>query len=77
MKVRVSYSFSQEYVCHSGVSQGGVLSPLLFLIYTVELPSLLKVSPYVTVQLFADDIKNYACYSEIFPINIHSSYPKF
>lgn len=34
MHVKVENSFSKSYPCTSGVPQGGVLSPLLFLIYT-------------------------------------------
>ncbi|KAK6055958.1 hypothetical protein COOONC_06534 [Cooperia oncophora] len=62
MTVRVGTSFSSRYPCTSGVPQGGVLSPLLFLIYTVELPQLLKTCPDIRVQIYADDIKVYCAY---------------
>ena len=37
MCVKVENSFSERYPCTSGVPQGGVLSPLLFLAYTYDL----------------------------------------
>lgn len=63
MHVKVENSFSKSYPCTSGVPQGGVLSPLLFLIYTYDLPSKLKTHPSVKVQLYADDIKVYGIYN--------------
>nr|CDJ87410.1 RNA-directed DNA polymerase (reverse transcriptase) domain containing protein [Haemonchus contortus] len=60
--VRVCTKYSSEFICTSGVPQGGVLSPLLFLIYTIELPQILKTCSDVHVQVYADDIKLYASY---------------
>lgn len=42
MTVRISRQSSKRYCCPSGVPQGGVPSLLLFLIYTIEMPLLLK-----------------------------------
>ncbi|VDL64430.1 unnamed protein product [Nippostrongylus brasiliensis] len=63
MVVRVKKSFSSTHCCTSGVPQGGVLSPLLFLIYTLELSALLKSSPDIGVQIYADDVKIYGVYN--------------
>lgn len=64
MTVRVKNSYSTRYQCTSGVPQGGVLSPLLFLMYTIELPMLLKTHPDIRVQMYADDIKLYCAYTQ-------------
>ncbi|EYC42787.1 hypothetical protein Y032_0518g2821 [Ancylostoma ceylanicum] len=52
------------YPVTSGVPQGGVLSPLLFIIYTREIPSVLSVSTRVEAVTYADDIKVYGTYCE-------------
>lgn len=62
MTVKVGNAFSDRCRCVSGVPQGAALSPLLFLIYTLELPHLLITSPSIRVQMFADDIKIYGIY---------------
>ncbi|KAK6043238.1 hypothetical protein COOONC_19259 [Cooperia oncophora] len=53
-----------EKVCYdklisklNGVPHGGALSPLLFLIYTLDLPKILKVHPSIEVKMFADASK--------------------
>lgn len=62
MTCKVNLAFSDLFTCTSGVPQGGVLSPLLFLIYTSELPSLLKTHPNIHIVMYADDIKVYGTY---------------
>ncbi|EYC28607.1 hypothetical protein Y032_0007g3312 [Ancylostoma ceylanicum] len=64
MTVRVNNNYSNRYACSSGVPQGAVISPLLFLAYTFDLPNFLKTSPLIKVQMYADDIKIYSCYNE-------------
>ncbi|KAK6012636.1 hypothetical protein OSTOST_22190, partial [Ostertagia ostertagi] len=55
--------FSNKIPCTSGVSQGGALSPLLFLMYTADLPEILKVRPSVKIRMCADDIRIYCSYA--------------
>lgn len=64
MTVRVGNEFSQRLCCTSGVPQGGVLSSLLFLLYTMDLPKLFSTSQFVKTKIFADDIKIYGIYNE-------------
>ncbi|EYC03347.1 hypothetical protein Y032_0094g2706 [Ancylostoma ceylanicum] len=73
MTVKVGQHFSKRYPCTSGVPQGGVLSPLLFIIYTMELPQLLRTSPDINVQVYADDIKVYGGYVEQNRDEVHSA----
>ena len=51
MKVLIEGETSEEAVVESGVSQGTVLGPLLFLCHLNDLPD----SVNATVRLFADD----------------------
>ncbi|KAK6755577.1 hypothetical protein RB195_014133 [Necator americanus] len=64
MTVKAGHGYSAKFPCTSGVLQGGVLIPLLFLIYTVDLPSVLRTSPLVKVQMYADDIKIYGIHDD-------------
>ncbi|EYC38446.1 hypothetical protein Y032_0715g1767 [Ancylostoma ceylanicum] len=73
MYVKVENSFSRRYPCPSGVPQGGVLSPLLFLAYCHDLPSVLKTHTAVSVQMYADDIKIYGSYNEDDRMVIHEA----
>ncbi|VDO82449.1 unnamed protein product [Haemonchus placei] len=63
MCVRVGNSFSQRFHCSSGVPQGGVLSPLLFVAYTYDLLSYLYTHPSIRIKMYADDIGIYGVYN--------------
>jgi len=56
MRVQVNGSFSGWLEAFSGVPQGSVLEPLLFLLYINDLPNWVKAN----IEMFADDTKLWA-----------------
>lgn len=62
-RVNFQGQLSSTKFASSGVPQGSVLSPILFNVYTREIPSLVN-NTGVTCQMFADDLKVYSCVSD-------------
>jgi hypothetical protein len=67
-KVKVGRSYSSYLPVISGVPQGSVLGPILFIIYVNEIPDMSEVGD--VTKLFADDVKRYAITN-----NTHSVQP--
>ena len=55
-RVKVDGSYSDYLEVTSGVPQGSVLGPFLFLLYLYDLPSVVK---YCKIQIYSDDTKVY------------------
>jgi hypothetical protein len=56
--VKVNNHLSSQKEVSSGVPQGSILGPLLFIAYIADLPDFCS-TPDVTLKLFADDLKAY------------------
>ena len=55
--VMVDSNYSNEDHCPSGVPQGSILGPLLFIFYISDLPEFCR-TPGVIIKLFADDLNS-------------------
>ena len=64
-KVNVNHCFSEYEPVSSGVPQGSVLGPLLFLIYINDICDIIQG---VQFRLFADDVKVFVAFSKIRPV---------
>ena len=62
-QVKINGVLSNSQKVLSGIPQGTVLGPLLFIIYINDLPEV--CSNLSNIFLFADDAKIYKCVSEI------------
>ena len=60
-KILSNSTYSNCIEIFSGVPQGSILGPLLFLVYTSDI---LKSINYCKVQAFADDIQLYYCFNK-------------
>ncbi|KAK6045965.1 hypothetical protein COOONC_16531 [Cooperia oncophora] len=67
--MRLGKTFSNVRAASSGVPQGCVLSPILYNIYTYELPRLVE-NAAVHCKVFADDMKIYRSVSDASDSNI-------
>lgn len=57
-QVKIKGQYSNVFHAFSGVPQGGVLSPIMFLLYTFDLPNCFN-SLGVKCKMYADDVKIY------------------
>jgi len=74
--VKVDDQLSRETAVVSGVPQGSVLGPVLFLLYINDLPTYIKSAAVFSTQiikLFADDIKMYASINSLHDAHILQS----
>ena len=62
--VKVANAYSPPLPVTSGVPQGSVLGPLLFILFLSDLPTVFYSTPSVSFRLFADDIKIYSSFSD-------------
>ena len=56
-QVHIDNSSSSKYKITSGVPQGSILGPILFLIYVNELPEIIPKD--ICIKMYADDVKLY------------------
>ncbi len=59
-RVKVGMAYSEYKPVMSGVPQGSVIGPVLFILYVNDIVEC--ISPEVSLKMFADDIKLYMCY---------------
>ena len=64
-RVKINGSYSESVPVTSGVPQGSVLGPILFLIYINDLPEVITV----LIKLFADDAKVYRSIADVQHVN--------